>query len=100
VSARPTILVVEDNELNLELATAIIAVAGYAVRQARSADEGLTRARGVAPDLILMDLRPPGADGYAALKTLREDSRTQRIPAAALTAQAMRGDEERAGLPR
>jgi CheY-like chemotaxis protein len=100
VSARPTILVVEENELNLGVATAVLAAAGYAVRQARTADEGLTRARVVAPDLILMDLRLPGTDGYAALKALREDSRTQRIPTAALTAQAMRGDEERAGLPR
>src|SRR5688572_4792407 len=91
-----TVLIIEDNPLNLELATDVLEAAGYTVRQARSAEEGLALARAEPPDLILMDLRLPGTDGYAAVQALRQDPRTKHIPTAALTAQAMRGDEERA----
>lgn len=91
-----TILIVEDNVLNLELATDLLTLEGYAVQQASSAEEGLRLARAQPPNLILMDLRLPGMDGYAALRQLRGDSRTARIPVVALTAQAMKGDEEAA----
>lgn len=91
---RATILIVEDNALNLELATDLLAAAGYSIRQARTAEEGLRMAIGEPPDLILMDLRLPGMDGYAALRHLRADPRTAHIPTVALTAQAMRGDQE------
>lgn len=91
-----TILIIEDNPLNLELATDLLEAAGYTIRQARSAEEGVALARAEPPDLILMDLRLPGTDGYAAVKWLKQDPRTKHIPTAALTAQAMTGDEERA----
>ena len=88
-----TILIVEDNALNLELATDLLAVCGYTIRQARTGEEGVRLAVGESPDLILMDLRLPGMDGYAALRCLRADPRTAHIPTVALTAQAMMGDE-------
>jgi two-component system cell cycle response regulator DivK len=91
---RPTILIVEDNALNHELATDLLAAAGYSIRQARTGEEGVQVALEEAPDLILMDLRLPGMDGYAALQRLRADPRTAHIPTVALTAQAMRGDQE------
>jgi len=91
--ARPTILIIEDNPLNLELATDILEAAGYTVRQALSGEEGLRAARADPPDLILMDLRLPGVDGYAALRALKADPGTSHVPTVALTAQAMKGDE-------
>jgi len=93
---KSTILIVEDNALNLELATDLLTGQGYAVQQASSAEEGLRLARAQRPSLILMDLRLPGMDGYAALRQLRGDSQTSGIPVVALTAQAMKGDEEAA----
>lgn len=92
-AAKAKILIVEDNPLNLELASDLLTSQGYAVQQASSAEEALHLVRGVQPDLILMDLRLPGMDGYAALEALREDPTTNGIPIVALTAQAMRGDE-------
>jgi len=91
-----TILIVEDNALNLELATDLLAAAGYSIRQARTGEEGLRLARAEPPALILMDLRLPGLDGYDALRGLRADPRTAQIPIVALTAQAMTGDKEEA----
>jgi CheY-like chemotaxis protein len=89
-----TILIVEDNLLNLELVTDLLVAEGYSTRQAQSGEEGLRLARLDPPSLILMDLRMPGMDGYAALRALRADPRTARIPTVALTAQAMNGDKE------
>jgi CheY-like chemotaxis protein len=91
-----TILIVEDNALNLELATDLLAAAGYSIRQARTGEEGLRLAWAEPPALILMDLRLPGLDGYDALRGLRGDPRTAHIPILALTAQAMTGDKEAA----
>lgn len=90
------ILIVEDNSLNLELATELLKSSGYFVLQARSAEEGLRMAREERPDLILMDVRLPGMDGLAAVKVLKRDPETRSIPTVAMTAQAMRGDEEAA----
>jgi CheY-like chemotaxis protein len=95
MSASPhTILIVEDNLLNLELVTDLLVAGGYSTRQAQSGEEGLRLARLEPPSLILMDLRMPGMDGYAALRALRSDPRTAQIPTVALTAQAMNGDKE------
>ncbi|MEP7227215.1 MAG: response regulator [Gemmatimonadales bacterium] len=91
-----SILIVEDNALNLELATDLLTGAGYDVRQAESAEEGLRQAQAAPPSLILMDLRLPGIDGYDALRQLRKDARTAHIRVVALTAQAMKMDEQTA----
>jgi CheY-like chemotaxis protein len=90
------ILIVEDNPLNLELARDILEGAGYGVIAAPSANEGLRLARDEQPDLILMDIRLPDLDGMQAVKLLKDDPATKGIPVIALTAQAMRGDEQQA----
>lgn len=90
------ILVIEDNALNLELATELLRSVGHSVVQARTAEEGLRLARSEHPDLILLDVRLPGMDGLAAVRVLKRDGATRRIPTVAMTAQAMKGDEEAA----
>lgn len=91
-----TILIIEDNPLNLELARDVLQTAGYGVLEARSAEEGLKLAWAAVPDLILLDIRLPGMNGLDAVRDLKRDLRTRNIPVVALTAQAMRGDEEAA----
>jgi two-component system cell cycle response regulator DivK len=90
------ILIVEDNPLNLELASDILEGAGYAVISAALAREGLRLAKDEQPDLVLMDIRLPDLDGMQAVRLLKDDPATRAIPVIALTAQAMRGDEETA----
>jgi len=97
VTTQPAkILVIEDNALNLELATELLKSVGHTVVQARSAEEGLRLARSEHPDLILLDVRMPGMDGLAAVRVLKRDGATRRIPTVAMTAQAMKGDEKAA----
>ncbi|MGH7537029.1 MAG: response regulator [Gemmatimonadales bacterium] len=97
MTAEPArILVVEDNPLNLELASELLRFCGYAVLQAGTAEEGLRLARSERPDLILMDVRLPGMDGLAAVRVLKRDAETRAIPTVAMTAQAMKGDEDAA----
>jgi two-component system cell cycle response regulator DivK len=90
------ILVVEDNERNLKLLRDVLEYAGYDVRVARTAEDGITFAVSEPPDLVLMDLQLPGIDGMEALRRLRESPRTADIPVVAVTAQAMKQDRERA----
>jgi CheY-like chemotaxis protein len=90
------ILVVEDNERNLKLLRDVLEYAGYDVRVARTAEDGITLAVKEPPDLVLMDLQLPGIDGMEALRRLRENPRTAYIPVVAVTAQAMKQDRERA----
>ena len=90
------ILVVEDNERNLKLLRDVLEYAGYDVRVARTAEDGITLAVKEPPDLVLMDLQLPGIDGTQALRLLRENPRTADIPVVAVTAQAMKQDRERA----
>jgi len=90
------ILVVEDNERNLKLLRDVLEYAGYDVRVARTAEDGITFAVSEPPDLVLMDLQLPGIDGMEALRRLRESPRTADVPVVAVTAQAMKQDRERA----
>ena len=90
------ILVVEDNERNLKLLRDVLEYAGYDVRVAQTAEDGITSAVNEPPDLVLMDLQLPGIDGMEALRRLRESPRTADIPVVAVTAQAMKQDRERA----
>jgi two-component system cell cycle response regulator DivK len=89
------ILVVEDNDRNLKLLRDVLEYAGYEVRTARTAEDGITLAVSEPPDLVLMDLQLPGIDGIEALHRLRESHRTAGIPVVAVTAQAMKQDRER-----
>jgi two-component system cell cycle response regulator DivK len=96
MSATLRVLLVEDQPLNLELATDVLEAAGFTVLQATTAETGVQTARRERPDIILMDLRLPGMDGHHALRLLRADPETRAIPTIALTAQAMKGDQEAA----
>jgi two-component system, cell cycle response regulator DivK len=89
------VLVVEDNAANMKLATFILESAKHTVISARDAEAGLTLAREEHPDLILMDIQLPGMDGLQATGLLKADEATRGIPVIALTALAMKGDEER-----
>ena len=89
------ILIVEDNEANQLLASAVLEREGYRVDVASSSDEALDRLKLEAPDLILMDVQLPGIDGLSLTRLLKADERTASIPVVALTALAMRGDRER-----
>jgi CheY-like chemotaxis protein len=70
--------------------------AGYTVFKATEAEQGIALARSANPDLILMDISLPGMDGLAATQRLKADAQTREIPVLALTAHAMKGDEEKA----
>jgi two-component system cell cycle response regulator DivK len=90
-----TILIVEDNPDNRKLAGTILEFAGYQVLQADDAVAGMALARSRQPALILMDIQLPGMDGLTATRLLKGDPQTRAIPVLAVTAFAMRGDEER-----
>jgi two-component system cell cycle response regulator DivK len=89
------VLVVEDNPANMKLVTFLLQSAGHVVLSATDAEAGLTMARGEQPNLILMDIQLPGMDGLQATMLLKRDDATRAIPVIALTALAMKGDEER-----
>lgn len=89
------VLVVEDNAANMTLAVFLLNSAGHTVLSVTDAEAGLTLARDEQPDLILMDIQLPGMDGLEATALLKSDEVTRAIPVIALTALAMKGDEER-----
>jgi two-component system cell cycle response regulator DivK len=90
-----TVLIVEDNPANMTLAILLVESAGHTVLSATDAEAGLTQARDERPDLILMDIQLPDMDGLTATVLLKRNDATSAIPVIALTALAMKGDEER-----
>lgn len=95
-TSMPLILVIEDSSVSMALTTAILQSAGHTVLQADTAAEGIEIARHRRPDLILMDLQLPDADGLDVTRILKADPQTAMYPVVALTAFAMKGDEEAA----
>ncbi|HUE93051.1 response regulator [Pseudomonas sp.] len=93
-----SILVIEDNPANMKLASLLIRSAGHRVLGATDAEAGLLLARADPPDLILMDIQLPGMDGLAATAMLKQDPLTVAIPVIALTAMAMKEDQEKSRL--
>lgn len=91
-----TILVVEDNELNMKLVLALLNIGQYRVLQAETGSKGLALARESLPDLVLMDIQLPDVDGLTATKQLKADPATAHIPIIALTGYAMTDDEKKA----
>jgi two-component system cell cycle response regulator DivK len=89
------VLIIEDNEANMKLASLLLRKAGHTVLCAVDAEAGLTLARADRPDLILMDIQLPGMDGLAATALLKQDRATVGIPIIALTAMAMKEDKEK-----
>lgn len=89
------VLLVEDHELNLELARDVLQLRGFRTLEARTGAEGFHLARTHRPDLVVLDIQLPDMDGLAALRWLRAEPATARLPVVALTAFAMREDRER-----
>ena len=95
--ANRTVLVVEDNDMNMQLVEYLLEEGGYSIVKAASGEEALTITRdsGSPPDLILMDIHLPGMDGLSVVREMKSNGRTKTIPILALTAHAMRGDKDR-----
>ena len=93
--ARERILVVEDNARNMKLFRDVLVAEGYHPLEATTGAQAVELAAERAPELVLMDIRLPDADGVRTLERLRADERTASIPVLAVTAQAMHGDRER-----
>ncbi|MFL5658605.1 MAG: response regulator [Ktedonobacteraceae bacterium] len=90
------IMVVDDNPVNLKLARVLLMKKGYAVYTAMDADEALAVLESVHPHLILMDIQLPGMDGLTLTRRLKVNPATRDILIVALTAYAMKGDEQKA----
>jgi two-component system, cell cycle response regulator DivK len=93
---RERILIVDDNAQNLKLSRVLLSRYGYELRTASDAEEALTILETFNPRLILLDLQLPGMDGYELARRLKSDPKTNRIVILAVTAYAMKGDDERA----
>ena len=90
-----TVLIVEDNELNMKLFHDLLDAHGYRTLQTRSGMDALKLARHHRPDLILMDIQLPEVSGLEVTRWLKDDDELRDIPVVAVTAFAMKGDEER-----
>jgi len=90
-----TVLVVEDNELNMKLFHDLLEAHGYNILQTKDGMDALRIAREHKPDLILMDIQLPEVSGLEVTKWLKEDEELKSIPVIAVTAFAMKGDEEK-----
>ncbi len=92
---KKTVLIVEDNELNMKLFHDLLEAHGYATLQTKDGMEALSLAREHQPDLILMDIQLPEVSGLEVTKWIKEDENLKSIPVVAVTAFAMKGDEEK-----
>jgi CheY-like chemotaxis protein len=94
--ANKTVLVIEDNEMNMKLARSLLQIGKYNVLEAFDAENGIQLAREHHPDLILMDIQLPGMDGLTATREIKNDPAVKDITIIALTSYAMEGDEKKA----
>jgi two-component system cell cycle response regulator DivK len=90
-----TILIIEDNEENLDLFSALLKCGGYRTLEAKNGSEGVRLAFEEKPHLILMDIQMPVMDGWETIKILRDEPSTRDIPSIALTSDHVRGDRQR-----
>jgi len=90
-----TVLIVEDNELNMKLFNDLLEAHGYRTVQTRNGVEAVELARRHKPDLILMDIQLPEVSGLQVTQWIKDDEELRGIPVVAITAFAMKGDEER-----
>jgi len=93
---RKTVLVIEDNEMNMKLVRVLLQKGQYDILEAVDAESGIPLARVHKPDLILMDVHLPGMDGLTATRIIKEDPALKQIRVIALTSYAMEGDETKA----
>jgi len=91
-----TILVVEDNEMNMKLMRAVLQKDNYRILEAKDAETGISLAREQHPDLILMDIQLPGMDGLSASQIIKNDPDLKDTPIFALTGLAMESDKAKA----
>jgi len=91
-----SILIVDDNPSNLKLFTFLLALPGYVVTTAANAEQAMDVLGRLVPNLIIMDLQLPDVDGLTLTRQLKADPRMQGVPIVAVTASAMKGDEEKA----
>mgnify|MGYP001615120093 FL=1 len=89
------VMVVEDNEKNRKLMRVVLKAKGYNVIEAATGEEALNILRNQKPDIILMDIQLPGIDGITLIKQIKETTALKDIPIIAVTAYAMKGDEEK-----
>jgi CheY-like chemotaxis protein len=90
------ILVVDDNPINLKLASDVLEAAGFSIVRAVDAEQAQSILIDLVPDLILMDIALPGMDGLTLSRKLKVDIRLRTVPIVALTASAMKGDDRKA----
>ena len=90
------ILIVDDNPINLKLACDVLEFAGYTIVKAEDAEQAQEVLLYTMPDLILMDIALPGMDGLAFTRKLKAEARWKHVPIVALTAFAMKGDDQKA----
>jgi two-component system, cell cycle response regulator DivK len=90
-----TILIVEDNDLNMKLFNDLLEAHGYSTLKAQRGLDALALARDHVPDMVLMDIQLPEISGLEVTRMLKEDANLKHIPVVAVTAFAMKGDEER-----
>lgn len=95
-STKGTVLIIEDNLLNLDMASELLELAGFHTFQAEDAITGMKLAKDILPDLILMDLHLPYQDGFVTTQTMKADPLLQNIPIVAFTALAMKEDQDKA----
>jgi CheY-like chemotaxis protein len=89
------VLVAEDNPVNRELLRELLELRGYTVLEACDGQEALRLIEHAQPELMLLDIGMPGMDGFAVVRRIRENPRLAQLPVVAVTAYAMRGDQER-----
>ncbi|GDX38200.1 response regulator [Methylocystaceae bacterium] len=92
---KKTVLIVEDNELNMKLFNDLLEANGYATKQSKNGLEAVDLAKLYLPDLILMDIQLPELSGLEAISLIKAEPSLKAIPIIAITAFAMRGDEEK-----
>ncbi len=90
-----TILIVEDNELNMKLLNDILSMQGYKIAKSTDGSDAVDLSRSEHPDLILMDIKLPGRSGLDITRTLKADDDLKNIPVVAVTSYAMEGDREK-----
>ena len=89
------VMVVEDNEKNRKLMRVILKAKGYNVVEAATGEEAIGILKNQKPDIILMDIQLPGIDGLTLIKQIKADTSTKDVPILAVTAYAMKGDEQK-----
>jgi two-component system cell cycle response regulator len=92
----PRVLIVDDNPINLKLASDVLEAAGFEIIRAVDAEQAQRILVDLLPDLILLDIALPGMDGLTLTRKLKADSRLQTVQIVALTASAMKGDDLKA----